>query len=150
MKTLTELKRLIKPGVRLLCIENTLRPVLNGKIRLVEKAQGNAFVWRHDPQPDHSMIIKSIRPIEVECICGDWKYGQSEDQREMGSYRGDRTSWTDDELRATAVEKYGYHEHSAKQRSWTNYEKASAFTFDGSNTFTMTMAPGKAVTLQIL
>jgi hypothetical protein len=52
MKTLADLKRTIKVGTRLRCIENTLRPELNDTLRTVVKVQGNAFVWHQDGQMD--------------------------------------------------------------------------------------------------
>jgi len=48
MKTLTELKRTLKPGTRIRCIENTYRPELNGKLRLVTRTQTNGFYWMAD------------------------------------------------------------------------------------------------------
>jgi hypothetical protein len=93
MRTLTDLKRAIKPGLRLLCIENTKRPELNGKERIVSRVQGNAFTWKH---------------------------AEGSDERE----------------------------------SWTYYEKAAAYTFDGSNRVTWLIDPkvpdyGR-VTLEVL
>lgn len=92
MKSLAELKRAIKPGVRLRCIENTYRPELNGKSRVVVRVQTNAFTWKHETGPS--------------------------------------------------------------TESWTNYEKASAYTFPGGNTFSFlgTARGGQqhTVTLEIL
>lgn len=48
IKTLAALKRIIQPGVRLRCIENTYRPDLNGKDRTVTRVQTNGFYWRPD------------------------------------------------------------------------------------------------------
>ena len=45
MRTLADLKRRIVPGVRLRCISNTYRPMLDGTIREVSRTQGNAFTW---------------------------------------------------------------------------------------------------------
>ena len=45
MSTLADLKRRIVPGVRLRCIANTYRPILDGTIRKVFRTQGNAFTW---------------------------------------------------------------------------------------------------------
>jgi hypothetical protein len=75
IKSLADLRRTLKPGMRVHCVENTYRPELNGKTRLVRRVQGNAFTWVHE----------------------------GEDMKE----------------------------------SWTRYEKASQFTFDGTDTFTM-------------
>jgi len=47
MKTLADIKRRIQPGVRLICVENTKRPELNGKERIITKVQTKAFVWIH-------------------------------------------------------------------------------------------------------
>lgn len=41
--TLASIKRRIKFGTKILCVENTYRPELNGTVRTVVKAQGNGF-----------------------------------------------------------------------------------------------------------
>lgn len=46
MKTMTDIKRRIRPGVVLTLVENTKRPELNGQQRRVTDTQGNAFNWR--------------------------------------------------------------------------------------------------------
>jgi hypothetical protein len=47
-QTLTALKRRIRVGTRLRCMANTLRPILDGTVRTVVKAQGNGFFWTQD------------------------------------------------------------------------------------------------------
>lgn len=122
MKTLADLKRTIKVGTRLYCIENTLRPELNGRTRLVVKAQGNSFAWVYDPEPVHDQTLDG-------CMCGMWK--------------DEPNDWS------TLLERYEAHVKCATSRSWTTYEKASAFTFDGDR-FTMQLKPGTHVTLAVL
>ncbi len=46
MKTMADIKRRIRKGVVICCIENTKRPELNGQSRRVSHTQGNAFTWR--------------------------------------------------------------------------------------------------------
>jgi hypothetical protein len=48
---LAELKRAIKPGVRLRCISNSYGPELNGRERLVARVQTNAFTWSMNVGP---------------------------------------------------------------------------------------------------
>jgi hypothetical protein len=50
MKTFADVKRRIKSGVKLLCVANTYRPVLDGTERTVVKVQTNAFNWTGDPK----------------------------------------------------------------------------------------------------
>lgn len=45
---LAGLKRRIAVGTRLLCVENSKRPELNGRKRTVVKVQGNGFYWTED------------------------------------------------------------------------------------------------------
>lgn len=122
MKTLADLRRAIKPGVRLLCVENTLRPELNDRERIVTKAQGNGFFWEHNPKPEHAFT-------GTGCTCGTWKV-------EMPHWR-------------TPEEQFEVHAKNADARSWTSYEKASEFTFDGDY-FTMQLKPGTSVTIKVL
>lgn len=42
---LAEIKRHIQVGSKVLCVENTYRPELNGRERTIVKTQTNAFVW---------------------------------------------------------------------------------------------------------
>jgi hypothetical protein len=51
MKTLIDIKRRIRPGARIECVENTYRPALNGTIRIVVHKQGNAWTWRFADNP---------------------------------------------------------------------------------------------------
>ena len=53
MKTFSDVKRRLAPGVRLLCVENTKRPEVNGSTRIVQTILTNAFTWRppDDPAP---------------------------------------------------------------------------------------------------
>lgn len=44
--SLAALKRRIKVGTVLRCIENTYRPELNDKRRVVTKTAGNSFCWQ--------------------------------------------------------------------------------------------------------
>lgn len=44
--SLATLKRRIQVGTKLVCIQNTLRPVLDGEYREVIKVQTNGFWWR--------------------------------------------------------------------------------------------------------
>jgi hypothetical protein len=53
MKSLAELKRTIQVGTRLRCIENTYRPELNGKTRIVTRIQTNGFWWKHEKTDEH-------------------------------------------------------------------------------------------------
>lgn len=46
MKTLADLKRAIKPGVRLRCIKNQYRPELDGGIRVVVRVFTGQFTWQ--------------------------------------------------------------------------------------------------------
>lgn len=46
--SLAALKRRMKVGAKLLCVENTKRPELNGRFREVVKVQTNSFAWVHD------------------------------------------------------------------------------------------------------
>lgn len=46
--TLAALKRRMQVGVKLLCVVNTKRPMLNGQRREVIKCQQNSFVWRRE------------------------------------------------------------------------------------------------------
>lgn len=48
--SLARFKRSIKVGTRLLCVQNTYRPELNGLERKVVKVQGNGFYWTGDPK----------------------------------------------------------------------------------------------------
>lgn len=83
MKTLAELKRTIKPGMRLTVIRHDYRPELAGTVRTVTDVQGNGYFYRTDgderrawsgyakascfsfPEPD------TYRQDEgVKCSCG--------------------------------------------------------------------------------
>lgn len=46
MKTIKEIKARMQPGVRLVCIENTYRPELNGTERVVERARSADVIYR--------------------------------------------------------------------------------------------------------
>jgi hypothetical protein len=46
--TLTEIKRRMLPGVRLLCVNNTYRPELNGTMRTVVQSGPSVWRWRLD------------------------------------------------------------------------------------------------------
>lgn len=46
MKSFADIKRRIRTGIVLTCVENTKRPELNGQARRVTHTQGNAFTWR--------------------------------------------------------------------------------------------------------
>jgi hypothetical protein len=48
MTSFAAVKRRIQPGTRLLCVENTYRPELDGQERTVEKVQANGFWWTRD------------------------------------------------------------------------------------------------------
>lgn len=48
MKTLADIKRRMRVGTRLLCIENTYRPKLNGSKRTVVRAGATVFYWDDD------------------------------------------------------------------------------------------------------
>ena len=48
MKTLADIKRRIAVGTRLKCVENTLRPVLNGTTREVKRVLTVAFTWSQE------------------------------------------------------------------------------------------------------
>src|SRR5688572_386476 len=71
MKTLKELKARVQPGVRMLCVENTKRPELNGTIRIVNHVQGNAFTWEFEAfQHGGSPVEIMLNPKKygyVEC-----------------------------------------------------------------------------------
>lgn len=114
MKTLADLKRLIKPGVRLRCIANTYRPELNGRERVVVRVFTGQFTWI-EPNVDHSLIGDS-------CSCGRWTLKP--------------------DTHRSAEEEFSYHKKRATDESWTRYEKASLFTFDGSNSFKMRLGTG--------
>lgn len=45
MKTFTDLKRRLVVGQRLLCVENTYRPELNGSIRTIIRVLATQIVW---------------------------------------------------------------------------------------------------------
>lgn len=47
MKTLADFKRRVRVGCKLLCVENTYRPVLNGTVRTVTRCQTVGFKWRN-------------------------------------------------------------------------------------------------------
>lgn len=46
MKTFADVKRRLKPGVVLECVENTYQPHLNGQRRRVERVQANAVAFQ--------------------------------------------------------------------------------------------------------
>ena len=48
MKTLAAIKRRMLPGARLLCVENTYRPALNGSLRTVVRSGPGAWRFRLD------------------------------------------------------------------------------------------------------
>lgn len=52
MKTLADIKRRIAVGTRLRCVENTLRPTLNGTDREVVRVLTIAFTWKQDNDPN--------------------------------------------------------------------------------------------------
>ena len=68
MKTLTDVKRRIRDGVRLVCVSNTRRPELNGQLRTVTKAQINGFFWLADG--DHRRYWTPY-PKAQDCIVED-------------------------------------------------------------------------------
>ena len=45
MKSVSDMKRRLAIGQRLLCVENTYRPELNGTIRTIIRVLGNQIVW---------------------------------------------------------------------------------------------------------
>ena len=47
MQTLADLRRRIAVGMRLLCIENTYRPELNGRVREITRARASLFYWKN-------------------------------------------------------------------------------------------------------
>jgi hypothetical protein len=141
MKSLAELKRTIKPGLRLRCIENTYRPELNGKIRTVCRVQTNAFTWKTEEA--HEIKINSLRDADAVCSCGGWSV-------KFPTF--DHSTETNESIRANIEREFAGHLHRAGRESWTNYEKAPAYTFVG-NRFTFGIAlAGKEhhVTLEVL
>ncbi len=138
MKTLAELKRRIQPGVKLLCVENTYRPELNGKTRVVCRVQTNAFTWKHEGET-HELVQIGTDEHSTRCSCGAWTY---------------KPSWRDEgrPLIESINEAFLYHRTAADKEAWTNYEKASLYTFAGDRfTFGLGSAgDGHKVTLEVL
>ena len=137
MKTLADLKRAIKPGVRLRCIKNQYRPELDGGVRVVVRVFTGQFTWLPDPLPKHAITI-SEDGMAATCDCG-WTFkAYTNESPETGRIRV--KEWSDAHLRKGTPE------------SWLRYAKASMFTFDGSNAFKMRLdaADSKYVHLEIL
>ena len=53
VKSLAEFKRSIKPGTRIVALENDWKPSLVGVVRVVSKVQSNCFYTRVEGQPGH-------------------------------------------------------------------------------------------------
>jgi hypothetical protein len=124
MKSLADLKRVIKPGLRLRCIANTFRPELNGRERIVTRIQTNGFYWK-DPGP-HDLNIRSLRDADAVCSCGGWCITFPAFDTEKDEY-----------IRGRIEEDFAGHKHRATREAWTAYQKSGAFQFDGSNCFRM-------------
>jgi hypothetical protein len=138
LKTLADLKRTIKPGMRLRCIENTYRPELNGKQRKVVRVFTEQFTRVEDPLPVHALTV-APDGLAVNCVCG-WIFKSCTDAP-MEDRLEHVKEWAD------------AHEKDGKRESWLRYPKASLFTFDGSMTFAMRLDPDRPdlyVRLEIL
>lgn len=61
MKTLSDLKRAIKPGTRLLVVDHEYRPEFNGTIQTVTRVQGNGYYFTigDDPKELWSSFAKA-------------------------------------------------------------------------------------------
>lgn len=68
MRTAKEAKARLTPGTRLLCIENTYRPELNGRTRVVVKAGATVWQWRHE---DDAAISYSDLPAGIRVLDPD-------------------------------------------------------------------------------
>ena len=128
MNSLAELKRAIKPGVRLRCISNSYRPELNGRERLVARVQTNAFTW-YDQTP-HTLEIRWHPDALARCTCGSWSAELSRIDPE-----------TNQQVEARIHEAFADHRTPALRESWTTYPKAPLCRFDGSNIFDLRLHP---------
>lgn len=68
MKTMADIKRRIRPGTIIVCVENARRPELNGQQRRVADVQGNAFTWRPIDAPTANRSWTHYPPAKAVTI----------------------------------------------------------------------------------
>lgn len=72
MKTIKDAKTRLVVGARLLCVENTYRPKLNGTFRTVTKVGASVWKWKGDDDPDpresHSVWPAGIKIVDADTI----------------------------------------------------------------------------------
>jgi hypothetical protein len=79
MASFAAAKRRIQPGTRLLCVENTYRPELDGTDRTVVKVQTNGFYWTmapttQVPNSDRRNWTRYPKAADVEIVDADtWR-----------------------------------------------------------------------------
>ncbi len=76
MRTLADFRRRLTAGQKLLCIHNTLRPVLNGTVREVTQVQKTVGFWwvtETDKRRSHTDYPKAANFTVIDDDTVEWK-----------------------------------------------------------------------------
>lgn len=77
----TSWKRALKPGTEILCVQNTKRPELNGKLRVVTKPQTTGIRYREKDKTEscYTQYPKAADTVMLDRDTVRWKLGGTED-----------------------------------------------------------------------